>query len=135
VLCTTPWLTVSKMLCVLHRQLKAADLHFPGNSQVTFSATSQMTSALHVLMQPHRSAHLKFPDTLFAPLQGSCNDEDPQCGNIVAMKFFVKPSELVRPGALPTCAVQHRQCDLQVMLHRLCACTATLVVQLHLHRA
>ena len=32
---------------------------------------------------------------MWTQLQDGCNDEDPQCGSIVALKFMVKPSELV----------------------------------------
>ena len=85
------------------QQLKAADSHFTGSSQVTIcdAATSHMVSALHLLMNSCISAHLVSPDKIFTLLQGSCNDEDPQCSNVVAMKFFVKPSELVSSGGSP----------------------------------
>lgn len=33
-------------------------------------------------------------ESLFCSQDG-CNDEDPQCGSVVAIKFMVKPSELV----------------------------------------
>ena len=54
--------------------------------------------------------HLSWSD-----LQDGCNDEDPQCGSVVAIKFMVKPSELVSRALQQCCTCQPAEASCRIL--------------------